>query len=167
MIGGVEPLTEDAVRGSFVNCSKGQARRLSLPEGWAAVDWAELDFLAWRDPKAVQNGYLVVPREDRPLGVALQVATPPRGRIKQSMCAFCQTTHGQADVALFSARRVGEAGKLGNTVGTYLCADLACCRHVRNKTPRPGAPLTQEERVERLLANLNGFLSEVLTDNAR
>jgi len=31
--------------------------------------------------------------------------------------------------------RVGAAGRNGNTVGTYICADLACSSRVRTEIP--------------------------------
>jgi hypothetical protein len=167
---GVEPLAENEIRSSLVNCSKGQARRMSLPGRLADVAWPDLDFLAWRDPKVVQNAYVVLRRGEDVVGLALQMATQPKGRVKQSMCAFCCTVHGAADVALFSARRVGNAGKLGNTLGTYLCADLACSQYIRGQRrssgPKANESLTVDERVDRTLTNLNKFVDEVLVDNA-
>jgi hypothetical protein len=166
----VEPLVETEIRTSFVNCSKGEAKRLTLPGRLVDVEWSTLDFLGWRDPRAVQNAYVVLRRDDGVVGLALQMAAQPKGRVKQSMCAFCCTVHGAADVALFSARRVGAAGKLGNTVGTYICADLGCCQYVRGKRsasgPKATEALTVDERVERAVTNLNRFVDEVLTDNA-
>ncbi|MCO1574482.1 FBP domain-containing protein [Crossiella sp. SN42] len=161
----MEPLAENTIRASFANCSKGEAKRLALPGKLTEIDWTELDFLGWRDPKATGNGYVVFPRGSEVVGLAL-AATP--GRIKQSMCAFCLTTHGTGDVALFAARRAGAAGKLGNTVGTYLCADLACSLYVRGRrkpaVPNPKESLSTEERAERMLANLNRFADEVLAE---
>ncbi|MBP2479317.1 hypothetical protein JOF53_008189 [Crossiella equi] len=159
----MEPLAENTIRSSFANCSKGEAKRLALPGKLTELDWAGLDFLGWRDPKAAGNGYLVFPRRGEVVGISLQI-TP--GKLKQSMCAVCLTTHGAGDVALFSARRAGAAGKNGNTVGTYLCADLSCSLYVRGKlkpsVPNPKESLTTEERAERMLANLNRFADEVL-----
>jgi hypothetical protein len=166
----VEPLSEDVIRKSFVNCSKGDARRLTLPGRLADVDWPDLDFLGWRDPKAPNNGYVVFRRAGDVLGLALLAAPRPKGHFRQSMCALCNTVQGAADVALFSARRVGAAGKLGNTVGTYICADLACCLYVRGRrkpsVQSPRQTATVEERLERTLANLNRFADDVLTDNS-
>ena len=166
----MEPLVETEIRTSFVNCSKGEAKRLTLPGRLTEVAWSDLDFLGWRDPRAVQNAYVVLRRDTGVVGLALQMAIQPKGRVKQSMCAFCCTVHGAADVALFSARRVGAAGKLGNTVGTYICADLACCQYARGKRsasgPKANEALTVDERVERTVVNLNRFVDEVLTDNA-
>jgi hypothetical protein len=38
-------------------------------------------------------------------------------------------------VALFTARKAGEAGEHGDTVGTYVCADLSCHENVRLAMP--------------------------------
>ena len=170
MIDGVEPLDEATIRTSFVNCSKGESRRLTLPGRLADVDWAALDFLGWRDPKAPANAYLVLTRDDRTLGIALHVASPHPSQLKRSVCALCRTTHTAADVSLFSARRVGNAGKLGNTVGTYICADLACSLYLRGKRG-PSAPNMKgtsslDEEIERTIASLHRFVDDVLTDNA-
>ena len=79
-------LTERAIRGSFANCSRGEAQRANLPEDLEVLPWEELDFLGWVDAKAPQLAYLVVPRGDRPIGVRLRrnpAAAAGRG------CARC------------------------------------------------------------------------------
>lgn len=46
----MKPLTEHDIRTSFVNCSKGAAKRLPLPKNLADLDhWDDLDFLGWSD----------------------------------------------------------------------------------------------------------------------
>ena len=47
----VEPLTEREIRAAFVNCSKGEAKRLHVPRDLAEQPWDDLDFLGWRDPR--------------------------------------------------------------------------------------------------------------------
>jgi len=39
--------------------------------------------------------------------------------------------HRGTDIALFVAAHAGTAGRQGNTVGTYICADLACSLYIR------------------------------------
>ncbi|OZM74540.1 hypothetical protein CFN78_05355 [Amycolatopsis antarctica] len=160
------PLTENEIRGSFVNCSKGEAKGLTLPSPLDGADWPNLDFLAWRDRRAPERGYLVLRRDDELVGVALRATTPPRSRLRASMCSVCLTVHGAVDVALFSARRAGRAGKNGNTVGTYLCADLACSLYVRRlrrvEVPQGNESVTVDERIARLDANLHAFVGDVL-----
>jgi hypothetical protein len=53
----------------FVNCSKRESRRLTLPGRLTEIDWSNLDFLGWRDLKATNNFYLVLPRDDKVLVV--------------------------------------------------------------------------------------------------
>lgn len=40
-------LTEKDIRSSFVNCSKGEAKRLTVPRDLEARPWDDLDFLGW------------------------------------------------------------------------------------------------------------------------
>ncbi len=35
------------------------------------------------------------------------------------------------DVLLWVAKRAGQSGRNGNTLGTLICADFLCCRNVR------------------------------------
>ena len=46
---GVKPLTESEIRAAFVNCTKGEAKRLNVPRDLAEQPWEDLDFLGWRD----------------------------------------------------------------------------------------------------------------------
>ena len=68
-------------------------------------------------------------------------------------------------VALFVARRAGAAGRAGNTVGTYICADLACSLYLRGlrepEVPQ-GDTAATEVRVERLGDRLETFVKRVL-----
>ena len=65
------------------------------------------------------------------------------------------------------AQRTGKAGQQGNTVGTYVCTDLACSLYMRGKKPVVGLGgrfkerLTLEEQVERTMANLTAFVAKV------
>ncbi|MGD9484427.1 FBP domain-containing protein [Streptomyces sp. TRM70308] len=168
----MEPMTEREIRASFVNCSKGEAGRLRLPAAFADVPWAELDFLGWRDPGAPDRGYLVVPRADRPVGVALRASQNiNRSFTKTTLCSLCLTGHPGSDVSLLAARRAGAAGRQGDSVGAYMCADLACPLYLRGRKQsrlvvryREGLPLA--ERVARMRGNLDAFLEKVL-DGAR
>ncbi|WP_018331456.1 FBP domain-containing protein [Actinomycetospora chiangmaiensis] len=145
-----------------VNCSRGEAGRLALP-GWAReIDLATLDdVLGWRDAKAPGRAVLLVPTDDGPAGVVLSAASE-HGVRSSAMCALCRTTHGAGGVALFAATRRGAAGRRGDTVGTYVCADLACARHVRVDRPtaalRPDPGLTVDERRRGLRERAREFL---------
>ncbi|MFG2823149.1 FBP domain-containing protein [Kitasatospora sp. NPDC048365] len=160
-------LTENEIRESFVNCSKGEARRLHVPRDLAALPWADLDFLGWRDPGAPDRGYLVAETAGGLVGVTLRTPNVRRSLTKTNVCSLCVTAHAGSGVALLTARRAGAAGREGNTVGTYICADLACPLYVRGirrpaTVSRPDESLSLEEQVARTVANLDAFLAQVL-----
>jgi FBP C-terminal treble-clef zinc-finger len=135
----VHALTEQQVRRSFLNCSQGEARGLTLPKGFADLDWAALELLGWRDPKAPLRGYLVVEASVgdavRTVGIAVRAAESRMSARTAAMCLLCQTTQSGDAVSLFTAKRTGAAGRNGNTVGTYMCADLGCADRVRTEIP--------------------------------
>ncbi|MEV7781676.1 FBP domain-containing protein [Kitasatospora sp. NPDC088351] len=165
----MRPLSENEIRGSFVNCSKGEARRLNLPRGLAELPWEDLDFLGWRDQGAPDRGYLVAERDGGPVGITLRVPSIRRSLSKSNVCSLCVSAHAGSGVALLTARRAGVSGREGNTVGTYICADLACSLYVRGlKTSplvsRPTESLSREEQIARTVANLDAFVAQVLTD---
>ncbi|GAA2816238.1 MULTISPECIES: FBP domain-containing protein [Kitasatospora] len=160
-------LTENEIRESFVNCSKGEARRLNLPRGLADLPWADLDFLGWRDPGAPDRGYLVAELGGELVGVTLRTPNVRRSLTKTNVCSLCVTAHAGSGVALLTARRAGAAGRDGNTVGTYICGDLACSLYVRGlkrsaSVSRPDESLPLEDQIARTVVNLEGFLAQVL-----
>lgn len=163
----MKPLTEHDVRTSFVNCSKGEAKRLNLPKDFADLPWDDLDFLGWQDPGAPGRAYLIAERDDRLAGVSLRVAGgASRGFTSRSMCSLCLTTRTGGGVSLMTARRTGEAGRQGNSVGQYMCGDLDCSLYARGEKQSVAGSgldesLTLEEKVARVLANLHSFLDKV------
>lgn len=161
-------LTEQQVRRCFVNCSQGEARGLALPKDFAGLAWDRLELLGWRDPKAPLRGYLVV--EDpadgaRPVGLAVRAAESRMSARTAAMCLLCSTAQSGDAVSLFTARRTGAAGRNGNTVGTYMCADLGCAERVRTEIPpwlldRDPTEVVAERAAE-LRQRVLGFLGSV------
>ncbi|SQI30377.1 Fibronectin-binding protein (FBP) [Rhodococcus coprophilus] len=144
----MEAITERDIRASFVNCSKGEAKRLPAPRDLAERPWEDLDFLGWTDPSFPGRGYLVVPREDGPVGIAMRFE--PNGSGKSQMCTVCLTTHSRGGVALMTAAKVGDSGRAGNTLGTYMCIDLACSLYARGKKEaRARKPVSRRSRARR------------------
>ncbi len=162
----MEPMTEQQVRRSFVNCSKGEANAATLPRDLADLPWDGLEVLGWRDPKAPLRGYLVVQREGRPVGIALRAAESRMSARRSVMCLLCRSTQSGDAVSLFTARRAGEAGRNGNTVGTYVCADLGCAARARTEIPpwlQDRDPVeVGEQRAAELRARVEEFLEAVL-----
>ncbi|WP_067805257.1 FBP domain-containing protein [Actinomadura formosensis] len=163
----MRPVTEHDIRASFVNCSKGEAKRLSLPKDFTDLPWDDLDFLGWQDPGAPGRAYLVTMRDDGLVGISLRVtAGAARGFTSRSLCSLCLTTRTGGGVTLMTARRTGEAGRQGNSVGQYLCGDLDCSLYVRGKKQSVAGggldeSLSLEEKVARVQTNLDTFLDKV------
>ncbi|TJZ44544.1 FBP domain-containing protein [Streptomyces piniterrae] len=158
--------TEQDIRASFINCSKGAAKRLAVPRNLNELPWDDLDFLGWRDPGAPDRSYLVAERAGRLVGVTLRFPAKQRGFLHRSMCSLCLTTHPGNGVSLMTAPKTGQSGRQGNSVGEYICTDLACSLYVRGKkTPEVGGrleeSLTPEQQIARTQANLFAFLDKV------
>jgi hypothetical protein len=163
----MRPVTERDIRSSFVNCTKGETKRLAVPRDLAERPWADLDFLGWRDPAATERAYLVAESGDGFIGVALRRATPPTGPARRTMCSLCLTTHTGDGVSLMTARKAGRSGQHGNSVGAYLCTDLACSLYLRGKKDagfgaRMPESLALPAKIERMRASLTGFLANVV-----
>ncbi|MEU8825676.1 FBP domain-containing protein [Streptomyces sp. NPDC048636] len=161
----MEPLTEQEIRAAFVNCTKGEAKRLSVPRDLADRQWDDLDFLGWRDPQAPDRAYLVTVVDDRPRAVALRSPGTAPSQRRRGMCSMCLTSH-TGGVSLMVAPKAGKARQQGHSVGTYICGDLACSLYVRGKKDagvgsRPQESLTLEEKIERMVANVAAFMAKV------
>ncbi|MDT0484229.1 MULTISPECIES: FBP domain-containing protein [Streptomyces] len=161
----MEPLTEQEIRAAFVNCTKGEAKRLSVPRDLAERPWDDLDYLGWRDPQAPDRAYLVAVLDGRPTALALRGSAAGSWQTRRSMCSLCLTTHS-GGVSLMVARRAGKAGQQGNSVGAYMCDDLACSLYVRGKKDagagaRLHETLTLDEKIRRTVTNLAAFVAKV------
>ncbi len=162
----MRPISEQQLRRSFVNCSRGEAKTLTLPRTFPETPWGELVVLGWRDARAPLRGYLVAERDGEPVGIAVRAADSRMSARTTAMCLLCQTARAGSDVSLFTAPRAGERGRNGNTVGTYMCADLACAGRARTEIP----PWLRErdpeevaaERTAELAQRVQGFLDAVL-----
>lgn len=88
----MKPLTEQEIRTVFVNCTKGEAKRLSVPRDLAERPWDDLDFLGWRDPQAPDRAYLATGLDGRPVALALRPSATS-WQLRRSMCSMCMTTH--------------------------------------------------------------------------
>ncbi|KAA0017981.1 FBP domain-containing protein [Antrihabitans cavernicola] len=160
----MEPINERDIRSSFINCSKGDAKRLPVPKDLDDQPWDDLDFLGWSDPSFRGRCYIVTPQDDRLVGIALKYELG--GSRKSQMCTICLTTHAGGAVELMTARKTGDSGRRGNTVGTYICTDLACSLYARRKkTPALGNQYREdsspEDRIERVRTNLDAFIGRV------
>ncbi|HEY9564918.1 MAG TPA: FBP domain-containing protein [Nocardioides sp.] len=162
----MEPLTEPEIRASFVNCTKGEAKRAGLPD-LDEVPWQDLDFLGWADPSGSNRAYLVLRRVDGPVGLLLRQSSPSDRTVRRTkLCQVCVTQHSGDAVCLAVAPKTGAAGKKGDSTGLYMCRDLACSLYARGKRVPSAATiretLTLEARVERVREQLDVFVNRVL-----
>lgn len=135
----MRPLTEEDVRASFVNAADDELRLVSLPSDFMLADWDHLDFFAWRDPRTRSRAYVIAEVGGEPQGIVLRTAEGT-SLARSAMCNLCHTMQPADQVALFTARKAGAAGEHGDSVGTYICADLSC-----HETVRLAAPLAPSE----------------------
>ncbi|MDH6181319.1 hypothetical protein M2152_001501 [Microbacteriaceae bacterium SG_E_30_P1] len=153
------------IRSSFVNASQGETERLPLP-GLHEVMWDHREYLGWRDPQAHQRGYVVFWKDDRPVGIVLREADSALRSGIPAMCSLCRITQPSDQVSLFSAPRAGQAGRDGNTIGTYICSDLACSHLIRILPPasdmQPSPAEVLEGRIAGLLSRIDAFSSDVM-----
>ncbi|MFI5493115.1 FBP domain-containing protein [Actinoplanes sp. NPDC051859] len=159
----MRPISEAAIRSSFVNCTAGEVKRLAMPRDLDELRWDDLDFLGWQDPAAPQRAYLVAESAAGHIGVSLRVAQQT-GRVRRSMCSLCLTTHTGDGVSLMTARKAGREGRQGNSVGAYICTDLDCSLYVRGKKNagrRIDETITIDEKIDRTVAALMAFLRRI------
>jgi hypothetical protein len=162
------PLTENQIRDSFVNASHKEVSDLTLPLEFSAIAWDRLDFFGWRDRKSSRRGYFVVRIDGAPVGVLLQQAqAAPRIR---AQCSWCQDITLANEVVFYGAKRAGQAGRKGDTVGTLICANFSCSVNVRKLPPLAyigfDRDAAREKRILSLHERAEGFATEVLRGEA-
>lgn len=163
-------LTEADVRASFVNADPDQLRLVEMPHDFLLVDWDYLDFFAWRDPASSRRGCVLVETETGSgtgvVGVLLRATDP--GRTRAGMCNICHTMQPGNQVALFTALRAGSAGRRGDSIGTYMCADLSCHENVRIAHPlapnEVRAPGQADFRLDGTRRRMERFVTRVMED---
>ncbi|MBT2533713.1 FBP domain-containing protein [Arthrobacter sp. ISL-48] len=131
----MQQITSQQIRSSFVNASRSDAAKLNLPKDFATLDWDTLDFLGWRDDKMPLRGYLVVPGPKGLTGIMLRAPDGGAKKNRSVLCELCRDVFSKEDVVLWVAKRAGQSGRDGNTVGTLICADFLCCGNVRKEPP--------------------------------
>ena len=157
------PLDDRRIRASFINQTKRERASVTLPAGFADLDWERLDFLGWRDPKLPKVGYLVAEVDGELVGVMLREAD---GRIRtRPQCSWCEDVTLPNDVVLYIAKRAGASGRNGDTVGTLACAGFECSQNVRRLPPVAylgfDVEAARARRIEALREHIVGFVQAV------
>jgi hypothetical protein len=161
----MQKITQQQIRSSFVNASRSEAAKLTLPRDFDALDWDRLDFLGWRDAKMPLRGYLVLPRTGGLTGIMLRAPEGGARKSRSVLCELCRDVFSKDDVLLWVAKRAGQPGRDGNTVGTLICADFLCCGNVRVEPPaneiNPDPAAVVLRQIDGLMARTELFLDRV------
>lgn len=163
----VQHLSPAEVRASIINGSRSRVASMTLPAAWPVDAVDERDYLGWVDPRAPQRAYLVLGHDITPEPVGVELRMPPAvGSGRTTLCDWCRTDDGTSTSRLVVARRTGPRGRAGDTVGQYVCGDLACWRRVRrplkpHERSVTGAPDT---RIDDLRARVLEFVDRVRAD---
>lgn len=155
-------LTAKDIRASFINASARERSAVIIPE-LADVDWDRLDFFGWRTPKLPLAAYAVIPVDDGLVGIVFRQIE--QRTLARTQCAWCEDVTLPNDVVLFSARRAGQAGRNGNTVGTLVCEHFECSENVR-RLPPPAylgfdVQAARRRRMEALRTRITDFARDV------
>ena len=123
----MRPIDERTLRASFINASRKEVSDLTLPAGFADLDFDRLDYLGWVDPKLPRRSYVVAWVDDVATGVILQRAE--QRVIARAQCSWCEDVTLRNDVQLYAARKAGPAGRKGDTIGTLVCTEFGCSKN--------------------------------------
>ncbi|BDZ40498.1 FBP domain-containing protein [Microbacterium suwonense] len=159
----MRPIDERAIRASFRNASRKEVSSLTLPADFAELDFENLDYLGWFDPKMPRRAYVVAEVDDGLVGVLLQRTEQRTAR--RAQCAWCDDVTLRNDVQFFSARKAGAAGRKGDTIGTLICENFGCSANVRKLPPLAyegyDRELARDLRMLRLQEHVASFLGEI------
>ncbi|MDQ0662460.1 hypothetical protein QFZ35_000958 [Arthrobacter ulcerisalmonis] len=161
----MQSVTPQQIRSSFVNASRSEAAKLTLPRNFDSLNWDSLEFLGWRDEKMPLRGYLVVPAAKGLMGILLRAPEGGARKNRSVLCELCRDVFSKEDVLLWVAKRAGQPGRDGNTVGTLICADFLCCGNVRKEPPaneiNPDPAAVVERQIQGLQDRTAQFLARV------
>lgn len=159
----MHPMTESDIRESFANATPDELRLVALPDEVVLVDWDHLDFFAWRDPRTRGRAYVVAEIDGEPHGIVLRAAEGT-SRARSAMCNVCHTLQPADQVTLFTARKAGEAGEHGDSIGTYICADLSCHENVRLALPLAPSEMraSVDRRIDGTRERAESFVARVI-----
>ncbi|WP_394768509.1 FBP domain-containing protein [Lacisediminihabitans sp.] len=162
----MKQLTAADVRASFINTSLRERKAVTLPPEFETLDWTNLDYLGWRDPKLPTIGYVVTHLDEGPTGIMLRQSA---GRTRsRAQCSWCEDVTLPNDVHYFTAKRTGPAGRAGNTVTTLVCANFECSANVRKLPPLAYTGFDREsarlKRIETLEQRSGTFVADIRSD---
>lgn len=155
----MQSLTIDEIRDLF----PGSRPELKFPNRFypEAVQWQELDFFGWEHPSKSHIVFFVIPYQGLHVGlIAEKRRLAPAVRSQRVICGFCATQRQRGDIASYTFR---PARNQSTTL--LLCRDLGCSGFVRGSDPgcvQPQETLGQAEKIDRLRANLERYVQELI-----
>lgn len=159
----MRPIDERTLRASFLNASRKEVSDLTLPSGFAELEFEKLDYLGWVDPRLPRRAYVVTWVDDIATGVFLQRAE--QRVIARAQCSWCEDVTLRNDVQLYVARKAGPAGRKGDTIGTLVCTEFGCSQNVRVLPPLAydgyDRELARELRILKLQEHVAAFIAAV------
>ncbi|WP_164512814.1 FBP domain-containing protein [Leucobacter chromiireducens] len=160
------PHTLSELRAALGNIDQPTRRTVRMSARPPRPAWSERDFLGWRDPSALQRGYLFTAHGGPLRGIMLTTTRTRTAAGRAVMCELCRIPRRFEQVSLFVAP-TGLAERRMSTIGTYLCVDLDCNARVnalRPLTPLdpPAEELVAAHRAE-LASRAAAFIDGVLT----
>lgn len=156
-------LTDAEIRASLINVTQSERRNVTLPADVADTDWGRREFYGARDRKLALVGYVVVELDGVPTGLLLrQAESRPTSR---AQCSWCADVRLPNDVLLFTAKRVGHAGRRGDSVGTLACDRFQCTENARRLPPTAyvgfDVEAARQARIAALRENVESFVRGV------
>lgn len=154
----MSPITPEDLRAGFVNASKREVAKASLPppEALAAIDWEQREYFGWRDAKLESTAYLALELDGELRVVLLHRAKEPKVRRKK-MCILCEDVVNLDDVSMYSAALAGPAGRKGDTIGTFICTDFICSANVRRPPTIEAGGVDEEARASIVGRRIDGL----------
>lgn len=154
----MSPITPEDLRAGFVNASKREVAKASLPppEALAAIDWEQREYFGWRDAKLESTAYLALELDGELRVVLLHRAKEPKVRRKK-MCILCEDVVNLDDVSMYSAPLAGPAGRKGDTIGTFICTDFICSANVRRPPTIEAGGVDEEARASIVGRRIDGL----------
>ncbi len=161
----MKSLTHQQIIDSFRGATRSEIKRVTFPADFDNTDFDALDFYGWRDRKIPRRGYICVPHQGDVITLLLtQAEAVPKRR---AMCTWCRDVNLTSTAVMFSTRRMGSAGRRGDTIGVLACEDFSCSRNVRRLPPafhrQTDLDALRAEAVAGLRVRVEAFVANVLS----
>ena len=156
-------LTAEHAASVLANASAADLRVFTVPTAFYLYDWDHHDFAGFTDASDHHRGYLFADIDGQTRGIVMRAASTT-SRARSGLCDLCHAMQPGAQVTMFTARRAGDAGERGDSVGVYACADLTCHDNVRLALPLAPGEFRADVgvRIDETARRVHAFMRRVL-----